>query len=81
MYLNRRFAPSSQRLRDSAHNTLVTVSEVEAREREEDPELVRLREIPSFLPIMRASLSGSGAKDPDILERLDFRGLLSMAER
>ncbi len=78
---------ASQRLRESSHNTMVTVSSGERRdggnsgEGSDDPELARLREIPSFLPIMRASLSGSGAKDPDILERLDFRGLLSMAER
>ena len=50
---------------------------------EEDPDLARLRELPSFLPIVRASLSGHGAalKDPDILERLDYRGLLSLARR
>jgi len=49
-----------------------------------DPDLVRLKEIPSFLPIMRASLTASGAamvKDPDILERLDYRGLYALAQR
>jgi hypothetical protein len=38
-------------------------------------DLIRLKDIPSFLPIMRASLSGGGSivKDPEILERLDNR--------
>ena len=50
---------------------------------QEDPELVRLKEIPAFLPIMRASLSTGGgmAKDPDILERLDNRGLMAICQR
>ena len=50
-----------------------------------DPELIRLREIPAFLPIMRASLSSGGSgsivKDPDILERLDNRGLMAICQR
>ena len=51
----------------------------------DDPELTRLREIPAFLPIMRASLSSGGSgsivKDPDILERLDNRGLMAICQR
>lgn len=68
-------------LSKSSHNTLVVVGSQASME--QDPELARLQEIPSFLPIMRASLSGSGggAKDPDILERLDYRGLLSLCQR
>ena len=50
-----------------------------------DPELARLERIPSFLPIMRATLSGAAGAankaDPDILERLDYRGLLSLCQR
>lgn len=73
-------------LSQSAHNTLVTVNQgitdPEAWQSvKDDPELSRLNEIPSFLPIMRATLSANGVKDPDILERLDYRGLLSMALR
>ncbi|XP_059083000.1 BLOC-1-related complex subunit 5-like [Tigriopus californicus] len=73
-------------LSQSAHNTLVTVNhgivDPEAWQSvKDDPELSRLNEIPSFLPIMRATLSANGVKDPDILERLDYRGLLSMALR
>jgi hypothetical protein len=52
---------------------------------EEDPDLIRLKEIPAFLPIMRASLSSGGSgsivKDPDILERLDNRGLMAICQR
>ena len=52
---------------------------------QDDPELIRLREIPAFLPIMRASLSSGGSgsivKDPDILERLDNRGLMAICQR
>ena len=50
---------------------------------QDDPELARLRDIPAFLPIMRASLSSGGgiAKDPDILERLDNRGLMAICRR
>ena len=49
-----------------------------------DPELQRLKEIPSFLPIIRCSTNATGAaktKDPDILEALDHRGLHALAQR
>lgn len=80
-------AAETRRPHHHPRGTMVTVSSdpssssSSAPNSEQDPELLRLREIPSFLPVMRASLSGSGAKDPDILERLDFRGLSSMALR
>ena len=74
---------------DNPHDTLVVVNRgsglnEEAEELENDPELIRINEIPAFLPIMRASLSASGnamAKDPDILERLDCRGILALCQR
>lgn len=77
---------ASSKLDKSVHNTMVLVgggnsSSEDTESFANDPELVRLKEIPSFLPIMRASLSGSSAKDPDILERLDYRGLLSLTQR
>ena len=89
-------AKSGQRLRSqlfkSSKNTMVTVNEGRSRADRlsssssdaADPDLIRLREIPSFLPIIRASLSGSGGlakADPDILERLDYRGLSSLCQR
>ena len=68
------------------NSTLVVVNEgvKDAAADVEDAELKRLKEIPSFLPIIRASLSGSGGlakADPDILERLDYRGLLDICQR
>lgn len=61
---------------------MVVVNQQDSTDAEdEDPELKRLKEIPSFLPIIRASLSGSTVKDPDILERLDYRGLLGLCQR
>lgn len=75
------------RLSKSQHNTLVTVNQAAAGsaapQENLDPDLARLADIPSFLPIMRASLSSRGSlqSDPDILERLDYRGLLSLCQR
>lgn len=74
---------------DNPHDTLVIVNRgpglnEQVEELENDPELVRLNEIPAFLPIMRASLTASGSsmvKDPDILERLDCRGILALCQR
>lgn len=80
----------SSRLSKSQHNTLVTVNQAPgagglSKESSDDldPDLARLADIPSFLPIMRASLSSRGSlqSDPDILERLDYRGLLSLCQR
>ena len=71
------------------HDTLVIVNRGLVENAQEvlqtDPELLRLNEIPSFLPIMRASLTTSSGtsmiKDPDILERLDSRGFLALCQR
>ena len=83
------FSRSLKKKSDNPHDTLVIVNRgpglnEQTEELENDPELARLNEIPSFLPIMRASLSASGssmAKDPDILERLDCRGILALCQR
>ena len=83
------FSRSMKKKSDNPHDTLIIVNRgpnlnEQTEELENDPELVRLNEIPSFLPIMRASLSASGAsmaKDPDILERLDCRGILALCQR
>jgi len=79
-------ATSKGKLR-SKHDTLVVVNRGsgsgDGRFQEEDPELRRLSEIPSFLPIIRCSTNTTGAmtKDPDILEALDHRGLATLAQR
>lgn len=72
----------------SPHNTLVTVNKVPDRGEGPvcvDSDLARLARIPTFLPVMRASLSvskgSSVAKDPDILEKLDPRGMLAICQR
>lgn len=77
---------SSRKFIGGKDSTLVVVNRPDSESGiQEDPELARLREIPAFLPIMRASLSSGGSgsivKDPDILERLDNRGLMAICQR
>ena len=75
--------------RKSSHNTMVVVNKIPSRgdshSQHIDPDLARLSRIPTFLPVMRASLSvsrgSSVAKDPDILEKLDPRGFLAICQR
>lgn len=70
-------------------STLVVVNKSGPQRGQEvsnDTELNRLSQIPTFLPVMRASLSvskvgSSVAKDPDILEKLDPRGMLAITQR
>ncbi len=82
-----KFSTLSSRSAPPSRSTMVVLnrgSQMFSEEMENDPDLNRLRDIPSFLPIMRASLRGGGAataKDPDILERLDYRGLLGLTSR
>ena len=72
----------------SPHNTLVVVNKLAPARGDalqQDPDLERLTRIPTFLPVMRASLAASRgssvAKDPDILEKLDPRGFLAICQR
>ena len=75
--------------RSKAHNTMVVVNKGGPHRGEtvqNDPDLTKLTKIPTFLPVMRASLSvsrvgSSVAKDPDILEKLDPRGMLAICQR
>ena len=73
--------------KSSQHNTMVVVNKIPSRgdSQQIDPDLARLSRIPTFLPVMRASLSvsrgSSVAKDPDILEKLDPRGFLAICQR
>ena len=66
--------PPLPRLAQSQHNTLVTVSRG-AEAARADLDLVRLAEIPSFLPIMQAGDTG------DILSRLDHSPLTALLQR
>lgn len=86
---HRFFSKTRSNKSENPHDTLVIVNRgpglnEQTEELENDPELARLNEIPAFLPIMRASLTASGSsmvKDPDILERLDCRGILALCQR
>lgn len=64
------------RLTRSAHNTMVTVNQGrQGLDKQADMELVRLAEIPSFLPIMQADQTS------DILGRLDPGPLTGLLQR
>lgn len=67
------------RLSQSSHNTLVTVNKAaETKDTRTDLDLVRLQEIPSFLPIMQG---GPDTRQADILARLDPGPLNRMLQR
>ena len=66
----------SGRLVQSQHNTIVTVNRAGAEAAKADLDLVKLAEIPSFVPIMQ-----SGADTGDILSRLDHAPLAAMLQR
>lgn len=63
----------------NAHNIVVVRGAVTSTPTtENDEDVMRLKSIPMFLPIMRATLSLPAARDPEVLERLDptpFRNL------
>lgn len=67
---------NKNRLAQSAHNTLVTVNK-ERPDGKADLDLVRLQEIPTFMPIMQ----GSQSDQADILTRLDPAPLCRMLQR
>ena len=66
----------SGRLVQSPHNTIVTVNRAGGEAARADLDLVKLAEIPSFVPIMQA-----GADTGDILSRLDHTPLAAMLQR
>ena len=68
---------NKSKLSSSAHNTLVTVNTADTDKSggKTDLELVRLSQIPSFLPIMQ-----TGGDHADILSRLDHAPLCSMLQ-
>ncbi|XP_018318678.1 BLOC-1-related complex subunit 5 [Agrilus planipennis] len=53
------------------HNIVVVKPAAQAVNIERDPEIMRLQNIPMFLPIMRGTLHLPAARDPEIFERLD----------
>ncbi|CAB3257578.1 unnamed protein product [Arctia plantaginis] len=46
-----------------------------------DEDIQRLQEIPTFLPIMRGTLGLPGARDPEVLEGLDYRPWIRVTTR
>uniref|UniRef100_A0A2H1VSE4 BLOC-1-related complex subunit 5 n=1 Tax=Spodoptera frugiperda TaxID=7108 RepID=A0A2H1VSE4_SPOFR len=46
-----------------------------------DEDIQRLQEIPTFLPIMRGTLGLPGARDPEVLEGLDYRPWVRVTTR
>ncbi|XP_052749119.1 BLOC-1-related complex subunit 5 [Galleria mellonella] len=46
-----------------------------------DEDIRRLQEIPTFLPIMRGTLGLPGARDPEVLEGLDYRPWVRLTTR
>ncbi|XP_069684909.1 BLOC-1-related complex subunit 5 [Periplaneta americana] len=67
--------------KSSAHNIVVVKPAANAEATDKDPDLIRLQSVPMFLPIMRGTLNLPAVRDPEVLERLDPNGLLSLCLR
>lgn len=67
--------------KSSAHNIVVVKPAANTEAMDKDPDLLRLQSIPMFLPIMRGTLNLPAVRDPEVLERLDPNGLLSLCLR
>lgn len=65
----------------SAHNIVVVKNALVAPNVERDPDILRLQQIPMFLPIMRATLNLPAARDPEVLEWLDPAPLNKLCTR
>ncbi|CAH1250892.1 BORCS5 [Branchiostoma lanceolatum] len=60
---------------------IVVVAEGQHSYQSTDPELIKIQEIPTFLPIMRGSLNIPNMRDPDVLDKLDSKEVLKMCLR
>jgi len=79
-----RLRRANDRLSKSALNTLVTVNKLRiSDELKYDEDLIKLQEIPAFLPIMQGSLEGGGkgSQHLEILSRLDSGPLNCILQR
>ncbi|CAH1779286.1 unnamed protein product [Owenia fusiformis] len=63
------------------NNTLVVVAKGNQGNTQIDPELLKLDAIPVFLPLMRGSLNIPNMRDPEVLDKLDYRQVLEMCLR
>lgn len=67
---------------DKIHNIVVVKPAIADPTADKDPDLVKLQNIPMFLPIMRGTLNlPPGVRDPEVLERLDPIGLFNLCAR
>ncbi|CAO1392632.1 unnamed protein product [Diamesa serratosioi] len=73
----------SLKLQSTAHDTLVVVNRAGTKDTsiDKDPDIMRLQNIPMFLPVMRGTLSLPANRDPEILERLQPNHVLNMCSR
>ncbi|KAF7996890.1 hypothetical protein HCN44_002536 [Aphidius gifuensis] len=66
----------------TTHNIIVVKPALSDIDTNKDPDLIKLQNIPMFLPIMRGTLNlPPGVRDPEILERLDPIGLYNLCAR
>ncbi|GAB6033601.1 hypothetical protein CHUAL_013606 [Chamberlinius hualienensis] len=77
-------SPKIQRpLSSSSGHNIVVVKEANVQEHtvENDPEVCKLQTIPMFLPIMRGALNVPTMKDPEILDKLDYKVIYELCAR
>eukprot|EP00918_Siedleckia_nematoides_P042674 GHVU01093211.1.p1 GENE.GHVU01093211.1~~GHVU01093211.1.p1 ORF type:complete len:255 (+),score=30.04 GHVU01093211.1:62-826(+) len=74
-------ASSNDRTTSTPKHDIVVVAEGNKYPEDNDPELQKIENIPMFLPILRASLNLPNVSDPEVLERLDARQILLLAQR
>ncbi|EDW07803.1 BLOC-1-related complex subunit 5 [Drosophila mojavensis] len=66
----------------SSHNIVIVKPGTRDINDDIDPDLLRLRNIPQFLPVLRESISSATyTRDPEILERLNSQHLLNICSR
>lgn len=67
---------------DKIHDIVVVKAATSDPTTDKDPDLVKLKNIPMFLPIMRGTLNlPPRVRDPEVLERLDPLGLFNLCAR
>lgn len=82
--MNNKFVISNYRktTSDKIHNIVVVKPAMQDPTADKDPDLVKLQNIPMFLPIMRGTLNlPPGVRDPEVLERLNPIGLFNLCAR
>lgn len=81
---SRKFSQStiSPKKSSKAHDIVVVKAAAAHYSPDKDPDLLKLKNIPMFLPIMRGTLNlPPRVRDPEVLERLDPLGLFNLCAR